>query len=105
MKIGLLLPTLFASKKLFPQRIFAPRGLVTDLSNGLKKRGHKVYVFSTPDFETQAEIVPTSIKFALESTPYHKFRNLEEKRRRWQTAEAIKRTFELEVILNAFISA
>lgn len=102
MNIGFLLPTLFASAKLFPDRIFAPRQLAVDTINGLVKNGHTVSVFSTNDFLTQGTLI------AGDSTPYanrlryHKLGRVNEKEAEIRNDEVWKRTFEIEVTTRAY---
>ncbi len=105
MRIGLLLPSIFASKHLYQDRIFAPRDLLTELADGLVARGHSVIVFSTPDFKTKAQVAPVSLEYVEKQLPYYKFRNLEEPRRAILNDEAKKRLFEIEVITMAFQAA
>lgn len=105
MKIGLLLPSLFASKTLYPEKIFAPGNLLSDLSNGLVNKNHEVFVFSTPDFSTSAQLISSPIESAQKNLPYYKFRNLEEPRKSIQTTEVIRRIFEIDSIAMAFTYA
>lgn len=62
MKIGLLLPSIYASTKLFPDKIFAPRELAIDLVNGLVDRGHEVTTFSVPDLPVKENLFPNPWK-------------------------------------------
>lgn len=48
MKIGLLLPSILMADR-FADRIFAPKDLFLALAEGLKKRGHTVYVYDAGD--------------------------------------------------------
>lgn len=56
MKIGLFLPSLLMLEK-YKERIFAPKKLFLDLADALVDRGHKVYVYSTSDVKTRAEVI------------------------------------------------
>lgn len=102
MRIGLIFPSIYASEKLYGQRIFAPRELLTHLANGLVKRGHEVFVFSTSDFETDAKLVGTSLDCVEKEREIYKFRNIEGIRREWLNSEFAKRNFELNTITAAF---
>lgn len=56
MKIGLILPSLLATKR-FDDRIFAPKELLATLADGLVKKGHQVFVYGSPNINTKAEII------------------------------------------------
>lgn len=56
MKIGLLLPSLLMAER-FSDRIFAPKDLFLSLADGLVDRGHEVYVYSTSNTKTKAQLV------------------------------------------------
>jgi len=104
MRIGLLFPTIYASPKLFPDKIFAPRELLTALSNGLVNRGHQVTVYGPTDVETKARIVGVSIDHINDPLPYFKFRGESPPHRHTAELEFAKHRFELECILGAFES-
>lgn len=105
MRIGLLLPIVYASPTFYKERIFAPRDLLGDLSAGLVKKGHQVTVFSAVDFPTNAALVGTSIEQLLQPPKYYKFRNLPQNEWDFINFEFAKRTFELETIRAAFKAA
>lgn len=105
MKIGFLLPTLFASKTLYPDRIFAPRTLARDMIDGLTSRGHEVMVFTTPDFESSGRLESVPIDVVLRRAEYHKLRNLSESEKAIRTDEAYKRTYEIAVCALAYKTA
>lgn len=105
MKISFLLPTLFASKVLFPERIFAPRQLAEDLVNGLSEKGHQVWVFSTPDFETKGTLVPGDIEPFEKKLPYDKLKHALEDEKRIRYDEVWKRSFEISLVTEAYIWA
>ncbi len=56
MNIGLLLPSLLMANR-FADRIFAPKDLFLALADGLVKKGHKVFVYSTSNTKTRAQLV------------------------------------------------
>jgi glycosyltransferase involved in cell wall biosynthesis len=102
MRIGLLFPTIYASPKLFPDKIFAPRELLTSLSNGLVANGHQVTVYGPEDVETKARIVGISTGHIVDPLPYFKFRGENPAHRHTAELEFAKHRFELESILGAF---
>ncbi len=57
MKIAVIAPSIYMSEKTYPERIFAPRTVALQLTNGLVKRGHDVTLFSSPDIKTKAKLV------------------------------------------------
>ncbi len=105
MKIGFLLPTLFASKKLFPDRIFAPGDLARDTVNGLVARGHEVYVFSTPDFETDGKLVAGDVKPFADKLMYSKLGRVSADEAAIRNDEVWKRSFEIAVSTLAYEAA
>lgn len=56
MKIGLLLPSLLMAER-FADRIFAPKDLFLSLADGLVRRGHEVFVYSTSNTKTLAKVI------------------------------------------------
>lgn len=59
MKIGLILPSLLATKR-YHNRIFAPKELILLLADGLVKKGHKVFVYTSSAVKTTAELISFS---------------------------------------------
>lgn len=102
MKIGFLLPTIFASKTLFPDRIFAPGPLAKDTINELVKRGHDVTVFSTPDFETNGKLIFGDIEPYQKKLSYDKLKHAKDEERRVRYDEIWKRSFEIEMVTKAY---
>lgn len=102
MKIGILLPSIYASPKLFGDKIFAPRELATSLADGLIGKGHTVTVYSVPDFPTKATLVSRSLDEIFSSAPYEKFRGLPEGERILLEHEYPKHAFELSIAIEAF---
>lgn len=105
MKIGFLLPTLFASKTLFPDRIFAPGDLARDTINGLVASGHEVFVFSTPDFESKGKLIAGDIRPFKEKLKYDKLQRVNDSEAAIRNDEVWKRTFEIEVSTLAYQTA
>jgi len=102
MKIGFLLPTVFASKTLFPDRIFAPGPLAVDTVNRLVKRGHEVWIFSTPDFQTDGILVPGDIEPFEKKLAYDKLKHAKDEERRIRYDEIWKRSFEISLVAEAY---
>lgn len=102
MRIGLVLPSVFASKTLFPEMIFAPGDLLTNLSKGLVKNRHDVTVFSTPDFETSARLISSPLNYFLNKVTRFKSRNLDKSKREILNNNIIRRSYELDIITKAF---
>ncbi len=102
MKIGLALPSIFASETLYPKRIFAPKDLFVDLANGLVGKGIKVIVFAPSDIGTKTRIVSPSSNYFLDSVDYYKLRNEEKSKREIMVSEFKKRNFELDCLSLGF---
>ncbi len=102
MKIGFLLPTLFASKSLFPNRIFAPGLLARDMINSLVGKGHQVTVFASPDFVTKGQLVAGDIKAYQNKLNYHKLYRISAEEAKIRNDEVWKRSFEISVSVQAY---
>jgi glycosyltransferase involved in cell wall biosynthesis len=102
MKIGQLLPSIYASSTLFPDKIFAPRELAIDLVNGLVDRGHEVTTFSVPDLPVKGKLVSQPLEAIAHALPYYKFRDMEEARRHFIEEEFTKHRYELATTVEAF---
>lgn len=105
MKIGILLPSIYASLTLFPDKIFAPRELCIDLANGLVDRGHEVTVYSVPDFPSRATVISEPLDHIKKPLPYSKFRDMEEEKRMDLEKEFAKHDYELRLISRCFADA
>lgn len=57
MRIAVIAPSVFMSERTYPERIFAPRIIALQLTDGLVKNGHDVTLFSAPDIDTKAKLV------------------------------------------------
>jgi glycosyltransferase involved in cell wall biosynthesis len=102
MKIGLLLPSIYASPTLFPDKIFAPRELAIDLVNGLVAHGHEVTTFSVPDLPVKGKLISIPLEGISHPPPYFKFRDMEEGRRHFIEEEFSKHRYELATTVEAF---
>jgi len=96
MRIGFLLPTLFASKNLFPGTLGA------DLVNGLVGRGHEVYIFSTPDFKTNGKLYGGDIEGYKKKLKYFKLYRVDGREADIRNDEVWKRSFEISVSTSAY---
>jgi glycosyltransferase involved in cell wall biosynthesis len=102
MKIGLLLPSIYASSTLFPDKIFAPRELAIDLVNGLVAHGHEVTTFSVPDLPVKGKLVSQPLESVRAAQPYYKFRDIDKARRHLVEEEFAKHRYELATTIEAF---
>lgn len=57
MKIAIVAPSIYMSEKTYPERIFAPRIVALQITEGLAEKGHEVTLFSAPDINTKARLV------------------------------------------------
>jgi glycosyltransferase involved in cell wall biosynthesis len=105
MRIGMLFPSIYASLKLFPDKIFAPRELCIDLVNGLVGKGHEVSVYSVPDLPVKAKLVSEPLEPIIKPLHYHKFRGMGESQQKNLEQEFAKHAFELQVITNCYKDA
>ena len=105
MRIGILFPSIYASLKLFPDKIFAPRELCITLVNGLVSQGHEVFVYSVPDLPVRAEIHSDSIEHIVDPLVYHKFRGMDEVERKRSEKEFSKHAFEMQCVSKCFADA
>lgn len=105
MRIGVVFPSIYASLRLFPDKIFAPRELCIDLVNGLVRHGHDVTVYSVPDFPTQATLISEPVDTIATPREYHKFRHMSQGDRSPVEHEYAKHQFELRLFTRAFRDA
>jgi len=106
MKIAVIAPSIYMSEKTYPQRIFAPRVVTLQLVDGLVKKGHEVTLFSAPDIETKAKLVPGAeslLKGDLLRDKYLKREVLEEYR--LQSAIESQNLYSLDLISRAIEEA
>ncbi|OGB76518.1 hypothetical protein A2011_00370 [candidate division CPR3 bacterium GWE2_35_7] len=57
LKILILAPVIYMSPTKFGDKIYAPRDYILTLAEGLKKKGHEVILFSTPDLKTEVPLM------------------------------------------------
>lgn len=102
MRIGLLMPSIYASEGMFPDKIFAPRELFTSLSNGLIGLGEDVIAYSVPDVDTDARVIGIPTDTVEHPLPYYKFRGLAPSQLQLLDNEYAKHQLELACITRAF---
>lgn len=105
MRIGILLPSIFASKKYGEGRIFAPGDLAISLADELVKRGHDVYLYTSRDVQTQAHVIPGNPYLTDQEPTYFQFRYRDALEQKYSTAEIVKRDFEYELTKQAYKDA
>lgn len=82
--------------------IFAPRDLSIDLANGLVKRGHEVYFFTTPDIMTTAHLIGGD-KDLLEKDYVHAMLgNTQSERLEWGYRSVLKHNFETDLTMRCY---
>lgn len=106
MRIAFLFPTIYASPKLFPDRIFAPAPLLTDLVDGLIDSGHEVTVYTMSDFKCKGRVVSIDEYTPLTPLPYEKFAGrIDGEKKRIVEEEFFKHRIEIELIQKCFADA
>lgn len=97
MRIGLLSPSIYMSTTKYKDMIFAPRELVILLANGLVKRGHEVYLFTSPDIKTDAKIVAGDERLIKDSYIEEKMSSHPSERFKWASFYNLKRNYEIDL--------
>jgi glycosyltransferase involved in cell wall biosynthesis len=105
MNIGILLPSIYASKRYGEGRIFAPGTLAVDLANNLVKRGHAVKLYTSGDVKTDAEVVAGDADLTDRDLSYFQFRYRDPLELKYTTFEIIKRDFEYDLTMRAYRDA
>lgn len=105
MRIGLLLPSILASKKHSSDRIFAPLYPAVDLANGLVEKGHEVFFYTSGDVQTTAIVIGGDERLIEREPTYFQFRYREEAERKYATAEIVKRDYEYFLTMKAYQDA
>ena len=101
MKIGMLLPSLLMADR-FKDRIFAPKSLFLSLDGSLVKRNHKVFVYSTSDTKTQAELIYGDIKLERKDLVSVRLRHDDEEYLQRMYYRATSSEYELDLTVKAF---
>lgn len=107
MKIGMIMPLIYMSTKLYPGRIFAPRDLCLDLCDNLVDLGNEVFLFSSANVgrQTKAKIISINEEVFSSSILFSKLKNRPKDIQKLVTFELKKRIYEQKIILNAFAFA
>ncbi len=105
MRIGLLLPSIFSSKRYGEGRIFAPKDIAVALADGLIAAGHEVSLYTSADVATKARVVAGDTNLTDRELTYFLFRNRDALERQYTTAEIVKRDFEYDLTLRAYRDA
>ena len=102
MRVGLLLPSIFSSKRYGEGRIFAPGELAIRLADGLVARGHRVTLYTSRDVTTNATVVAGDPNLTDRDLTYFLFRNRDRQEQQQTIAEIIKRDFEYDLTMRAY---
>ncbi len=105
MRIGILLPTIFTSKRYGAGRIFAPGDLAFALADGLVAKGHTVKLYTSKDIVSKAQVVAGDANLTDRELSYYQFRYRDEAEKKYTTAEIVKRDFEYGLTLKAYEDA
>jgi len=97
MRIGLLTPSVYMSLKKYQDMIFAPRDLARILVDGLVKRGHDVYFFTTSDTKTNANIIAGDEDMILEDYIEEKMESAGSERFKWASFYSRKKNYEMDL--------
>ncbi|MBU1327036.1 glycosyltransferase [Patescibacteria group bacterium] len=105
MRIGILLPSIFTSKRYGEGRIFAPGDLAIKLADGLVSRGHEVKLYTSKDVVTKAQVIPGNSNYTDSDLKYFLFRYRDTLEQKYSIAEITKRDFEYDLTLKAYQDA
>lgn len=105
MKIGILLPSILASKPYLTGRIFAPLYPAVDLADALIQKQHEVYFYGSGDIQTKATVVPGNPALTDKAIFYYQFRYRSKEEQSYSTSEIVKRDFEYDLTLKAYKDA
>lgn len=105
MRIGILLPSIFTANQYLKGRIFAPLYPALDLANNLVDRGHEVFFYSSGDVKTKAKVIPGDGDLIKKTPFYYLFRNRDPLEQEYSAIEIMKRDFEYDLTMKAYIDA
>ncbi|MDP1722550.1 MAG: glycosyltransferase [Candidatus Gottesmanbacteria bacterium] len=105
MKIGMLLPSIYATKRYGEGRIFAPLPLAIQLADSLVDRGHTVRFYSASEVVTKAQLVSGDSELVAHDPYYYQFRYREAAEQKFAAFEILKRDFEYDLTLKAYNDA
>ncbi|MFH0750145.1 MAG: glycosyltransferase [Candidatus Gottesmanbacteria bacterium] len=105
MRIGILIPSIYASKKHGEGRIFAPLPIAVSLAEGLALAGHTVCIYTSKDVQTTVSVIPGDSDISDKDLTYFQFRNRDVTEQNITSVEIIKRDFEYDLTLKAYKDA
>ena len=105
MKIGILAPSIYMSPTHYGNMIFAPRDLVVALTNGLVQKGHDVYLFTSPDIQSQAHVVAGDDRLIGDEFVLEKMREVGGERFTWASFYTRKRDYEADLTAKCYAMA
>lgn len=105
MKIGILIPSIYTSKKYGEGRIFAPLPLAVDLAEELLRLGHYVTLYTSGDVKTRASVVAGDSSMLVPEPQYYQFRYRDPDEAKYTAIEIIKRDFEYDLTMRAYADA
>ncbi len=105
MRIGLLVPSIYSSKKYGEGRIFAPLPLAIDLADRLVSGGHEVVMYTSGDVKTHARVVSGNADMLIPPPTYYQFRYREPDEARYTALEIVKRDYEYDLTVRAYQDA
>ncbi|MEK7065536.1 MAG: glycosyltransferase, partial [Patescibacteria group bacterium] len=105
MKIGILLPSIYASKRYGEGRIFAPLPLAVSLADSLIDRGHTVLFYSAAEVQTKASLIGGDSELVTHKPYYYQFRYREPEEQKYAAFEILKRDFEYDLTMRAYRDA
>ena len=105
MNIGILLPSIYASKRYGEGRIFAPLPLAVALADELVTRGHEVLFYSAAEVQTKATLIAGNSDLVATDPYYFQFRYREGDEQKYTAFEILKRDFEYDLTERAYQDA
>jgi len=104
MKIGLLLPSVYMGSR-YKNKIFAARELFINLADGLVEKGHEVYVYSSPDTKTKAQLVAGEASLITQDFTSSHFRGLDQAAKTKSAELITKIEYEEDLTVKAYLHA
>ena len=105
MKIGILVPSIYATRKYGEGRIFAPLPLAVGLADGLVTLGHDVVFYSDSSVRTKARLISGDSDLVDHDPYYYQFRYREAAEQKFAAFEILKRDYEYDLTLKAYKDA
>ncbi|MDH7476359.1 MAG: glycosyltransferase [Microgenomates group bacterium] len=105
MRIGFLLPSIYASNRYSEGRIFAPKDIAVTLVNRLVEKGHQVLFYTSSDVVSNATVIGGDERLTNTDPFYFQFRYRDLAEQKYATFEIIKRDFEYDLTIKAYQDA